>query len=112
MVLATMVDIMNTTTADRRLYNSYRYILYRPLTVTQNEFRYRSKGCRKFYLLQARNYRESNFISDPPGRKSANLAYGMDISMQSWSSALKKTMKAVVSPSAIDLSYKIFLRQN
>ena len=112
MVLATMADIMNTTTADRRLYNSYRYIVYRPLTVTQNEFRYRSKGCRKFYLLQSRNYRESNFISDPPGRKSANLAYGMDISMQSWTSALKKTMKAVVSPSAIDLSYKIFLRQN
>ena len=36
----------------------------------------------------------------------------MDISLQSWSTALKKTMKAIVSPSAIDLSYKIFLRQN
>ena len=112
MILATMTDIMNTTTHDLKLYNCYRYIVYRPHTISQNEFRYRSKGCSKFYHFQSKQYRETNFISDPPGRRSANLAYGMDISLQAWSSALKKTMKAVVSPSAIALSYKIFLRQN
>ena len=112
MVLATMDDIIDETTADIKLFHCYRYIVYQPHTVTQNEFRYKSKGCSKFYLLQASDYRVSNRISDPPGRNSANLTYGMDISLQAWSSALKKTMKAVVSPSAIDLSYKIFLRQN
>ena len=112
LVLSTMADIIDTTTHDLKLYHSYRYIVYRPLTIIQDEFRYKSKGCSKFYQLATKRYCQSNFISDPPGRKSANRTYGMDISLQSWSMALKKTMKAIVSPSAIDLSYKIFLRQN
>ena len=102
--------ITESTCYNRELFRNLHYVVVRPLSLTQTEFQYRSKGCSKFYYIQAKEY-SRDFI-DPPGRTSANLAYGMDINEQRWSNAISKTLKAVTSPSSIDLSYKIFLRQN
>ena len=112
LLLDAITDAISTTTSDYNLFKSYQFAVFRPLTLAQEAFRYRSKGCSKFYLSQINSYICSNHITEPPGRNSAQSAYNITIPKQAWSSAIKKTMRAVVSPSSIDLSYKIFLRQN
>ena len=112
LITQAFISLFDSSEFDVGLLNTYRYIVHRPLTVTQSEFPYKSSGCRKFYLLQVDSYITSNGIFEPPGRISAERAYDIKIPIHLWSSAIKKTMKATVSPSAIDLAYKIFLRQN
>ena len=108
----TIISLFDSPEFDPELLSTFRYLVFKPLSTSQDEFRYKSSGCSKFYHLQINSYIQRNRIFEPPGRISAERAYDIRIPIHLWSSAIKKTMKATASPSAIDLAYKIFLRQN
>ena len=79
LITQAFISLFDSSEFDVGLLNTYRYIVHRPLTVTQSEFPYKSSGCRKFYHLQVDSYITSNGIFEPPGRISAERAYDIKI---------------------------------
>ena len=81
-------------------------------SLIQEYFNHNRKGCSTYYKLQLKNYIDDNNINFPPALQTAADTYFLDEGALRWSPALRSVIKAVSSPAAIDLSFKIFLRQN
>ena len=134
--LQTSGDLPTTIRDNRELISTYRTIIayisritnsyktntdmYRditcaiPITETtiEEHFNPKSKGCSRFYKPMLKDHIKKYNIQFPPAVQKAIDAYSMNEEDILWSPAINSVIKAVSSPKAIDLAFKIFCRQN
>ena len=81
-------------------------------TTIEEHFNPKSKGCSRFYKPMLKDHIKKYNIQFPPAVQKAIDAYSMNEEDILWSPAINSVIKAVSSPKAIDLAFKIFCRQN
>ena len=78
----------------------------------EENFNPKSIGCARFYKPLLKDHIEKYNKQFPPAIQKAVHAYTMNEEEIAWTPAIDSVIKAVSSPTAIDLGFKIFCRQN
>ena len=111
-IIAYVSKITNSYRTDIDMYRDISCAIPIKETIIEEYFNPKSKGCARFYKPLLNDHIQNYNIQFPPAIQKAVDAYSMNEEEITWPNAINTVIKAVSSPKAIDLSFKIFCRQN